>query len=490
MKLFFKQILPVIILLVSVISCKKNLLDINVNPNAPTTASASPELVLPAALNTTASIYNNPSGDYTFVFAGLWMGHIGYGNYAIQTEFISYAITNNFAAFTFDIIYNNLKDYDFIENKGAAQGNKFYKAIGLLMKAYNFQTLVDLYNNVPYSDALRGTDASKPKYDDAKSIYDDIGKKIDTAIALFKTSAPGSISGDIMFGGDPAKWLKLANTVKLRLLLRQSQRADRVAYIAAEKAKLAGALFLDNDATINPGYLNSPGKTNPFWGSNINTAGIYTNDLYRAAQYCVNFYQNHNDPRIEKIFKPAAATGLYHGTIFGAQAEPAARTSEYGPGLLKSFDQPAIFMLAAESYFIQAEAASRGWIAGDPKTLYQTGVEKSFAFLELTLFDAQAYYTQAGDKQVNWDATTNFQEQIALIIRQKWAALTAINELESYNDYRRLALPADIPLSVSPYSTGIIPKRLLYPQREYEVNADNVLAQGNITPSTKIWWMP
>lgn len=491
MKLLFKQILSIVFFAVLVTSCRKHLLDINVDPNRATTASATPELVLPAALNNTVGIYNNPSADARFAFAGIWMGQIAYsGNYAISTENLSYAITNNFGAGLFGNVYDNLEDYDFIEKKGAEVGNNFYRGIGILMKAYNFQTLADVYNNVPYSGALQGTANSKPAYDDAKTIYDDLGKKIDTAIALFGTSAAGSIGGDIMFGGDPAKWLKFAKTVKLRLLLRQSQRADRAAYITTEVAKLAGASFLDIDATINPGYLNSAGKTNPFWGANINTSGTYTNDFYRAGQYAVKFYLDHNDLRVGKYFKPAASTGIYHGNYFGDQGDPNSKTSEYGPGLLKAFSQPAILMLAAESYFIQAEAALKGWIAGDPKTLYQTGVQKSFTFLGLTVAQAQTYYSQAGDKQVNWDATTSNAEKLALIIRQKWAAETAINELEVYNDYRRLTLPADVPLSLSPYSTGIMPKRLLYPQREYEVNAENVLAQGTITPSSKVWWMP
>jgi hypothetical protein len=108
----------------------------------------------------------------------------------------------------------------------------------------------------------------------------------------------------------------------------------------------------------------------------------------------------------------------------------------------------------------------------------------------LTAAQAQTYYSQPGDKQVNWDATTNLSEQIALIIRQKWAALCCINELEPYNDYRRLKLPPDVPLSTSPFSTGKMPTRLLYPQREYEVNAESVQAVGTITPTTNVWWMP
>ena len=492
MKLIIKAIFPVALLAVLLSSCKKDLLDINTDPNNPTTASVTPDLVLPAALATTVAIMNNPTADSRFAFAGLWMGHISYsGNYAISTENISYNITNNFASAAFANLYDNIADYDFVEQKGQELGNKFYQGIGKLMKAYNFQTLVDLYGNIPYTDALKGTATAKPKYDDAKTIYEDIAKKIDTSIALFKVAIAGSVGGDIMFQADPTKWLKFANTVKLRLLLRQSERPERAAYITAELAKFgANPAFLDFDALVNPGYLNSAGKTNPFWGSNINTSGTYTQDFYRAGQYAISHMKAHNDPRLGRFYKPAEATGQYQGNYFGEQGLTNSKTSGFGPGVLKSFDQPAVLMLAAESYFIQAEAALRGWIPGDPKMLYQKGVEASFTFLGLSVAQAQAYYSQVGDKEVNWDATTTFQERLALIIRQKWLALTLINELEIYNDYRRLKLPADVPLSLSPYSTGKIPARLLYPQREYEVNAENVGAMGTITPDTKIWWMP
>jgi hypothetical protein len=495
MKLMYKRLIAVVLLAAFFGSCKKQLLDINTDPNNPTTASASPELVLSAALQNTAAQFSNPTADARYAFAGLWMGHISYsGNYAIATENISYAITNNFAAGAFGSIYDNLEDYDFVEKKGAENGNNFYRGIGMLMKAYNYQALVDLYGNIPYAEALQGTVASKPKYDDQKAIYDDLGKRMDTAIALLKTAVTGSISGDVMFKGDAAKWVKFANTVKLRLLIRQSQRPDRAAYIAAEVVKLAGASFLDVDASVNPGYLNSAGKTNPFWGSNINTSGTYTQDFYRAGQYAIDFFQAHADTRIGKYYKTAASPGgTYQGNYFGDQGIPNSKTSEFGVGILKAFSQPAPVMLAAESYFLQAEAIARGWLAGGAaaaKTAYQNGVTQSFLYLGLTAAQATTYYSQAGDKQVNWDATTNLSEQIALIIRQKWAALCCINESEPYNDYRRLKLPADVPLSTSPFSTGKMPTRLLYPQREYEVNAESVLAVGTITPTTNVWWMP
>src|SRR5438270_4158387 len=140
MKSIIKTILSLTVLIGLLSSCKKQLLDINVDPNNPTTASATPGIVLPNALNVTATIYNNPTADARFAWAGLWLGHISYsGNYAIATENISYNLTNNFGGTgTFASLYDNIEDYDFVEKAGVSSNNPFFRAIGMFMKAYNF----------------------------------------------------------------------------------------------------------------------------------------------------------------------------------------------------------------------------------------------------------------------------------------------------------------------------------------------------------------
>ena len=116
MKFFNKKIYSVAILAILGISCKKSVLDINTDPNNPTAASATPELILPNALNTTASIMNNPTGgNQDFAFAGIWMGHMGFsGNYNISIENDAYQITNNFQGSLFGNLYHNINDYDFL----------------------------------------------------------------------------------------------------------------------------------------------------------------------------------------------------------------------------------------------------------------------------------------------------------------------------------------------------------------------------------------
>jgi len=169
-------------------------------------------------------------------------------------------------------------------------------------------------------------------------------------------------------------------------------------------------------------------------------------------------------------------------------------SSTFGPGVLKSFAQPAVILSAAESYFMQAEAAWRTWIEDDPQTLFENGVTASFEYLAVPDADAAAadYYSQPGNKQTNYEAATTDNERLAVIMRQKWASENTVTPFEAWADYRRLHLPADIPITQSPYvDVPEIPVRIIYPEIEYQTNAANVTAQGTVNHhTTKIFWMP
>ena len=118
-----------------------------------------------------------------------------------------------------------------------------------------------------------------------------------------------------------------------------------------------------------------------------------------------------------------------------------------------------------------------------------TAVAQSFRLLGVPTFAAAAatYTAQASDL-VNFTTST---DKIKTIITQKWAALNTYDPLESWNDWRRLHIPASLPISIYPGTTAThIPYRLLYPTSEYSFNADNVNAEGTITPDSKIFWMP
>jgi len=164
--------------------------------------------------------------------------------------------------------------------------------------------------------------------------------------------------------------------------------------------------------------------------------------------------------------------------------------SGIGPGILVAPTMDAYILPAFESLFIQAEAAQRGFIPGDAAALFKEAVTESFRLLNVPDYKnaAQTFYSQS-DSRVNIDISPN---KINTIILQKWAALNAFDPLESYSDWRRLGVPADLPVSVYPGTTAThIPYRLLYPTSEYHYNAANVNEQGKINQFTsKIFWMP
>lgn len=477
----------------------KDYLEVNNNPNQVT--AATPQLVLPDALATTGWYLTGsaPSGvPGSFYFLNLWMGYWNWsGNYSISTSDKNYQFTQGFNNSIWGSAYLNLKNYNYVDTQGATLGQPLLQGMAKIMKALHFQILVDTYGDVPYTSALQGTTTILPTYDKAQDIYEDLFKQIDAGMALLAkgdgTLNPGP--NDIMFQGDISKWLKFGNTLKLRMLLRQSEKADRASFVQAQlatiKASGYGFLGAGENAAVNPGYSNSQNLQNPLYGAfyAINGNPTTLNNQYKGNLYGITFYKNTNDPRLGAYYRPVAGTTTnFNGTLFGTtDVLVNSQVSDIGPGVLKNVSQSSPILQSHESLFMQAEAAQRGWITGDPKALYQSAISESFVNVGRTAAEATAYYSQAGVANVNWEASTN---KIEAIITQKWASENGTAPFEAWSDYRRLGLPTAIPISQDPSTTvRQIPLRLLYPTSEYSTNAANVGAQGTINQFTsKIFW--
>ncbi|GAB4030030.1 SusD/RagB family nutrient-binding outer membrane lipoprotein [Spirosoma jeollabukense] len=490
-------------LFILLVGCK-DYLDINNNPNQ--VIVATPQLVLPDALANTGWYLtgNIPPGSGTttntnFYFLNLWMGYWNWsGNYSISTSDKNYQFTQAFNNSIWSSAYLNLKNYNYVDVQGAALNQPILRGMAKIMKALHFQILVDTYGDVPYTSALQGTTNILPAYESGQTIYEDLFRQIDSAMVLLNngtgTLNPGA--NDIMFKGDVNKWLKFGNTLKLRMLLRQSEKSDRASFIQSQLAVINasgyGFLGAGENASVNPGYSNSQNLQNPLFGAfyAINGNPTTLNNQYKANLYGITFYKQTNDPRIGAYYRPVAGTtNSFNGTLFGT-TETLTNTfvSDIGPGVLRSVDQASPILQSHESLFMQAEAAQRGWIPGDPKALYQTAITESFINVGRTAAEAVAYYSQPGLNNVNWDASPN---KIEAIITQKWASENGTAPFEAWSDYRRLGLPASVPISQDPSTTvRQIPARLLYPTSEYSNNATNVGAEGTISQfNSKIFWM-
>jgi hypothetical protein len=494
------------VLLVLGSACKKGFLNVDeTNPNSASSVPAS--LVLPAALNYTSILMNTP-GNFAWInqWYGLWSISGGYSQDASMTGYNEIA---SFQQVIWDNAYIYLQNIDYLEKNSTGSNLMSYRAIAKIMKAYIYQNLVDIYGNIPYSQALK-TDQGilKPKFDDQKAIYEDLVVQLDTAMNIIATTPAGvenPSSKDIIYGGDMAKWQRFANTLKLRMLMNQADMSDRATYIKAEIAATSsiGYLGAGEGAWVNPGYLQSTGQMNPFWERFYNASNSQVADgltYFVAGQDACEFLINNNDPRKLRFFALPTSGADIKGNYFGVtplQTVPA--TSHLGPGMLLAFNQNAPILTDMESLFLQAEAAQRGLISGSAKAFYEAAVTQSViyegkksywdvtSYVPLTAANAAAYLAQSTLPLVNFDASLN---PLKTIITQKWCAMNGLCPMVVWTDYRRTGYPDFIHFSKDANrKSDYPPVRLIYPQTEVSLNNDNVVAQGTIDFfSSKIFW--
>lgn len=497
-----------LILIVSA-GCKKDFFDINDNPNNPTEEAITPNLILPGVLHQTAKKMAT-SYDFAAHWMGYWARSGTYGpsnpleNYDLTTTYERDEWVNGSTAVADPTMswYNIMMDADVMQKKADISGQTVYVGIAKVIKSIGFMYLVDQYNNVPYTEAFKGTASITPKYDKGQDIYNDLLVQLDEAKKIFAGSnvdnLPGFKEADIMFKGDITKWRKLANTQHLKLLLRQSELFGGTAP-AAEIAKITadGSGFLGSGETaqVNPGYAVAASQQNPFYNTYLRDYnGTLVDNFNRANNYILNKFINRNDVRYRYVFS-AAQTPVGGNTYFGYdfgfvssdpdQPKAANSSNVAGPGLAKSSTQPQWLFTSVESMFLQAEAIQRGWISGDITTALPAAIRESYIWLNVNGSAAAA--TTAANAYIaeNTPATT-----VQGVVMEKYYSLIGINNFEAWVDYRRVGVPTDLPLSQSPSRNGRgVPVRLLYPQEEYSYNAANVAAEGTINAQTsKVFW--
>jgi len=512
----YKKSLLIVAALVSAFSfssCKKGYLDINENPNDPTDANITPQLIFVAGANGVGA--REASGNWRVI--NEWVGYLSAaGDFAIVQDETTYNIDFSFSNAIWGNHYNVLFDLHQAKVKALAQGDSVLAGASMILSAKLWQELVDVFGNIPYSQAFQGNANRIPAYDDAKAIYTDLQKKLDTAIKYMKGTAKLDfnkyVGAVIKIGNETlgsgtvtakqANWIKFANTLKLRLLIRQSEVPGFNPASEIAKMTVGGVLNIirqGETVAVNPGYVNEDNKQNPFYSVyGYTPTGGDANTSTRANQYIVTKLTGTGDPRLTRYFVPVGSAVV--GTTFGlAVGNPGgAASSKFGPGLLgdgpEGPGQDQWIYPSFESLFLEAEAIARGWVAGNAKTAYEAAVTESFVWLGVAnpVAEAADYMTNPSADWANAGATPLAKAKF--IAYQKYLSLVGIDPLEAWSDIRRLnMMPDNGFLSVNPgkLGGGKIPNRLLYPQTEYTTNAANVNAQGNINQFTsKLFWQP
>ena len=473
-----------ILLFLAGMSACDDYLDVNDSIDNPNLNELTPnELIVGAQAQTAETLADRINR------VGNWMGVAWSGSYLDFNDAYGvesrYQFSSTFYDDVWDDLYTNISNFETIENYNDDLSWNNQKAAAKILKSFYFQYVVDLYGDVPYSQAFDGSGNLFPEYDNAQDIYISLINSIDEAIELISIGSDSeSFTGsDIMFSGDMSKWEAFANTVKLRLLVRLALKAEQDASLASfanvEFAKLNGAQFLDVDVSANPGYSDSDDRQNPFWEIyGADPTGVPTNQGRQTgpSKFAFDLLNNSGDPRLNTLWKDNG--GAFDGTLQNGSG----RAASIGDGILVGADADLPIMLAAESYFLQAEAVLRGYLAGDAQALFNQGVQASFS--SLSAGDATAYL--AG---IDTDLNLGFNggDALGAILTQKWIALTSVSGAELWIEYNRTGYP-DLPLPES-LTDPNIPLRLLYPASEYSGNSNNVKPQSRTDAFTfKIFW--
>lgn len=372
---------------------------------------------------------------------------------------------------------------DLREAKGAIDEDRFLsddaknaqKAMAEVLEVFAFHVLVDIFGDIPYTEAL--TEDVTPAYEDDAAIYTDLLSRLDAAISnLSGDSDMGSY--DLVYGGDADKWRLFANSLKLRMAIRLADVNSGVSETLAEQA-VADGVFTSNADNFQLAYQASTPNTNPLWVSLIQSG----RSDYIAASTIVDPMKALDDPRLPYYFRDTyGAPAEFLGGVYG---DNNAYNAFSHPGTLQEDPTwPGVIMSYWEVAFLLADAAERGYnVGGTAEEFYNAGIEASILYWGGSQTEADAYIANP-DVAYTTAPGTPF-ERIAL---QKWIALYD-QGFEAWSTVRFYDHP-DMPLAA--LSSLPTPSRYTYPVTEYSLNEQNVQtarsAMGGDALDGKVFW--
>lgn len=468
------SILFITVLSLFAVSCDNNFEEVNTDPNNPVQVPAHLLLgnIIRVKQNTLYGMQQG--GDMGMC----WSQHVSKVQYNDEERYIPRrgAIDGIWTNMYTAVISDAKSMYQLAES----EGNENLKGISLVLQANAFQVLTDLYGPVPFSEVFV-PGITKPRYDSQEDVYDGILSMLTDADALLN-NGEGDVpsTSDLIYGGDTTKWRKLANSLKLKALMRISGRRN----VGAEVQALvnAGNLMSSNSDSAQLTYLAAQPDANPIYETIV--YGIRAE--YKLSSVLVNKMSGLNDGRLP-VYASQNNVGLYVGNTPGEE-----NPSNYnGFSSLGSFylspTLPGVILSNAQVQFLLAEAANEGLISGGVTTAlnyYTNGVNSSFEFNGVPgagaafLAQPNATFTNQADGRVK-------------IAEQSWIALFG-QGFEAWTEWRRTGIPALSPV-VNAAETSI-PSRLYYSTTAISLNRDNYNAAvatltGGDNLTSPIWWM-
>lgn len=401
---------------------------------------------------------------------------------------------------------------DVVARTDASPDRGNLKQMARILQAYAFMVLTDTYGDIPYTEGGLGYLDQNffPKYDAQQAIYTDIIKELTEASAALNAGSKTE-PGEILYGGDIAKWKKFGYSLLLRAGMRLSKIDANKAQSTVAAAFAGGVIVANADNAVmrhDANYLNPLGNTlNGTEGANFYLTKPFVDQL-----------KNTSDPRLSAI------AIRYKGAKSGPEQVPGIGTTApadqvgmplgydnagIGPvatglGLASFYDfsqadrrrvtktsAPMFYVTASQTNLLLAEARERGWItSGTVEGYYNAGVTAHME--QMASYDAASAIS--GTAITNYLAANPFTPASALqqINTQYWIS-SFLNGPEAFANFRRSGFPA---LTPNPYPgkeiSGQFIRRLTYPNSEISVNTSNVneaiTRQGADNLDTRVWW--
>ncbi len=355
----------------------------------------------------------------------------------------------------------------------AEQTNKL--AIIELLNVYAFQNLVDIFGDIPYTEAL-DIEKISPMYDDAATIYGDLITRIDAALGDMDDSEASFGSADLIYNGDVEHWRKFGNSLKLKIAITMADANASLAKSTAEAA-VTGGVFTSNDDNALFPFLSAT-HTNPIYEDLVQSG---RNDFV-PANTIVDIMNDLADPRRPYYFTTIG--GNYLGGSYGYES-PYSLYSHI-PDEIAAPNFPGILMTYDEVLFYMAEAAQRDFSVGNNVgALYGDAIKASILFWGGTETEANNYVASPDVHYATAPGT--WREKIGT---QAWIAFYT-RGLEGYTIWRRMDYPIfNIGSLITTYDE--IPIRFPYPVSEQTLNKASYTAAasaiGGDLISTPVFW--
>jgi len=463
-------------------ACEKDYLEINTDPNFPTEVPG--YVIFPAAVMSTTGTLSTQIG----ITTGMWAQHYTQSNVANQfKEIDQFNLTFSDYDRPWREFYSGaLNDYLAIKNFAEADEDWTMYLMATVMEAYTYQYMVDLWDNVPYTEA--GVEFH-PVFDKGQDVYNGLLASLDLALSKEVSDFPGNLAKyDMVFGGDISLWKQFANTLKLKLYMRMYGVNESVSKPAIEALLLADNLLTTDAGIVS--FEDADNQRNPLMEYNFH--GLNTGNNLVASKTLLRYLQINGDPRVEEFYDVNNA-GLYAGLAQGDYTNTEILNGELS--LIREVaTKPVFFISEAECYFLQAEAILR--TGGNPKVMYDLAVTTALMQYNES---AESFLESGGAYEFPSGGT--FEEQLEAIIQQKWVALfQGTNSTEAYIEHVRTGYPteSDLPYGdengyiygqftypVNGVSSGVFPKRLPSVKDE---NQNNQNADDLVDAFQPVWW--